>query len=76
MDVVDDEQLARRTLSRFTRGHADNSICWDRDGIDGFINVIALPRIVLVNFRVASRLLRRVIVCTLSARCIVLAIRE
>ena len=30
----------RRTLERFTRGHPDNQICWDRDGLDGFINVI------------------------------------
>lgn len=34
------EQLDRRTLSRFTRGHADNSICWDRHGIDSFISVV------------------------------------
>jgi len=30
----------RRTLGRFTRGHADNSLCWDRAGADGFISPI------------------------------------
>lgn len=34
------ESLSRRTLGRFTRGHANNSLCWDRNGIDGFISVI------------------------------------
>ena len=33
-------QLARRTLSRFTRGHADNSLCWDRHGVDSFISIV------------------------------------
>jgi len=34
------EAQARRTLERFTRGRPENGICWDRDGIDGFISVI------------------------------------
>ena len=37
---VSEETQSRRTLERFTRGHPDNSVCWDRDGVDGFINVI------------------------------------
>jgi hypothetical protein len=37
---ISEQTQARLTLERFTRGHPDNSICWDRDGIDGFINVI------------------------------------
>ena len=34
------ESQSRRTLGRFTRGHADNAVCWDREGVDGFISVI------------------------------------
>ena len=34
------EAQDRRTLSRFTRGHSDNDVCWDRDGVDGFISII------------------------------------
>ena len=34
------EQQERRTIQRFTRGHDENSICWDRDGNDGFISPI------------------------------------
>ena len=30
----------RRTIERFTRGHDENSLCWDRDGADGFISPI------------------------------------
>ena len=37
---ISEEAQNRRTLERFTKGHPDNSICWDRDGLDGFINVI------------------------------------
>ena len=37
---ISEQAQNRRTLERFTRGHPDNSICWDRDGVDGFINVI------------------------------------
>ena len=37
---LSDEAQSRRTLERFTRGHAQNRICWDRDGIDGFISPI------------------------------------
>lgn len=29
-----------RRLTRFTQGHEDNDICWDRDGEDGFFSVI------------------------------------
>jgi hypothetical protein len=32
--------LERRTLSRFTKGHADNAKCWDRTGPDGFFTVV------------------------------------
>jgi len=32
--------VGRRTLSRFTIGHPDNSICWDRHDLDGFISVV------------------------------------
>ena len=31
---------ARRTLGRFTRGHPDNELCWDRHGVDGFISIV------------------------------------
>ena len=34
------EALSRRTISRFTRGHPDNSVCWDRHGVDSFYSVI------------------------------------
>lgn len=37
---ISEQTQSRRTLERFTKGHSDNSICWDRDGVDGFINVI------------------------------------
>ena len=30
----------RKRLSRFVRGHEDNSICWDREGEDGFFSVV------------------------------------
>ena len=31
---------ARRRLSRFELGHPDNTLCWDRNGKDGFYSVI------------------------------------
>jgi hypothetical protein len=31
---------SRRTLSRFEKGHVDNTHCWDREGADGFYTVI------------------------------------
>lgn len=34
------EAAPRRTLSRFTIGHEDNSMCWDRPGKDGFFSVV------------------------------------
>ena len=37
---ISTEAQSRRTLGRFTRGHPENSVCWDRDGVDGFISVI------------------------------------
>ena len=37
---LSEEAQQRRTLERFTRGHKENSICWDRDGADGFISPI------------------------------------
>ena len=32
--------MARRRLSRFKVGHPDNSLCWDRNGVDGWMSVI------------------------------------
>eukprot|EP00095_Tigriopus_kingsejongensis_P012514 maker-scaffold455_size166772-snap-gene-0.29 protein:Tk12514 transcript:maker-scaffold455_size166772-snap-gene-0.29-mRNA-1 annotation:"hypothetical protein BRAFLDRAFT_82927" len=34
------EAAPRRTLSRFTIGHQDNTMCWDRPGKDGFFSVV------------------------------------
>ena len=34
------EALARRTVSRFTKDHPDNEVCWDRYGADGFYSVV------------------------------------
>ena len=34
------EAQGRRTLGRFTRGHAENSLCWERNGRDGIVSVI------------------------------------
>lgn len=30
----------RRTVARFTKGTADNNICWDRNGVDGWFSPI------------------------------------
>ena len=29
-----------RTLNRFTLGHVENAVCWDKHGVDSFISVI------------------------------------
>ena len=38
--VMSPTQKSRRTLTRFTKGHPDHDICWDRHGLDGFTSVI------------------------------------
>jgi len=39
-DLLKDETLARRKLTRFQVGHPDNQDCWQRHGVDGFFSVI------------------------------------
>lgn len=39
-DLLKDETIARRRLTRFKVGHADNALCWERHGADGFLSVI------------------------------------
>jgi len=38
--LLSEETLERRSLTRFTKGHENNTICWQRHGVDGFLSVI------------------------------------
>lgn len=39
-DLLTDATIARRRLTRFQVGHADNQDCWERHGLDGFYSPI------------------------------------
>jgi len=39
-DLLTDETLARRRLTRFQVGNAENQECWERHGVDGFLSII------------------------------------
>lgn len=39
-DLLKEETIARRRLTRFKVGHEDNNLCWERHGVDGFLSVV------------------------------------
>ena len=39
-DLLREETLARRSLTRFRKGHEDNRMCWERHSRDGFYSPI------------------------------------
>jgi len=39
-DLLTEETIARRRLTRFQVGHQDNQECWQRHGVDGFYSPI------------------------------------
>ena len=39
-DLLKEETIARRRLTRFQVGHPDNQMCWERHGVDGFYSPI------------------------------------
>jgi len=39
-DLLKEETLKGRRLTRFEKGHEDNRECWKRHGVDGFLSVI------------------------------------
>eukprot|EP00091_Calanus_sinicus_P014765 TRINITY_DN3243_c0_g1_i3.p1 TRINITY_DN3243_c0_g1~~TRINITY_DN3243_c0_g1_i3.p1 ORF type:complete len:565 (-),score=165.35 TRINITY_DN3243_c0_g1_i3:132-1826(-) len=39
-DLLTDETIAGRRLTRFQVGHPENQACWERHGVDGFFSII------------------------------------
>ena len=60
---ISEEAQNRRTLERFTKGHPDNSICWDRDGLDGFVRGIATGAMSCILLPIAALLETGALVC-------------
>ena len=40
LTIAQEATVERRRLTRFKVGHVDNSLCWERHGVDGFISPI------------------------------------
>jgi len=38
--LLSQETLERRSLNRFLKNHENNTVCWERHGVDGFFSVI------------------------------------